>query len=296
MAVRSGPFDNANMGETGWNYVHTAHNGVLDNIMNRLAAAASTSTARGVEVSSGVALHGGFFLENDATETVVSSENTSGSPRIDRLVARVDTSANAVTLTVIEGTPSNNPSPPSITGSDEPLWRWRLESGAGSVSDLRSERAFISGFVTHGARPVEPNTGHIHFEDGRTLQFDGSQWEVLFSDSGWVNVPPTTGHWNQHGSRPLRVRRLGKIVTLQGSWNRGPTFSFSATGSFQQFSSIPAGFHPPVTIQFEMVALNTAVRSMQCQIETDGDLDLDLDGENLPSGSAVHFLATWMVD
>lgn len=290
MADTFGPFDNANMGETGWETILDRLRGVLDD--SYLVATASGITSRGVDLSAGSVLHTGYHYTTDTTREVVSSANTSGSPRIDRVVARVDTSANTMLPTVLEGTPAANPSPPTVADTDELLWRWRIEDGATAVSNLRDERTVISGLVTSGVRPAVVHSGHLHHRSGLWEGWNGSSWVTLHEDSGWERVS-LRGHWVQ-SSNPLRVRRIGNIVNLSGRILRGSTFQF-LPNFFEQIGQLQSQFRPDHTLVNNVEIPDQSIHWMQCRVLTSGAVEVDLDGQNLATDAPVDINMTWMV-
>lgn len=63
------------------------------------------SSGRQVKVRPGVAVVQGFYAEDTVEAILAISANATGGVRVDRVVLRVDTTANTVTRAILEGTP-----------------------------------------------------------------------------------------------------------------------------------------------------------------------------------------------
>lgn len=77
------------------------------------------SSGRQVKVRTGGAFVEGHYWDSDATVTLALSANSSGNPRRDLIVVRLDQSVSPATLAlaVVTGTPAGSPSTPSVTYS-----------------------------------------------------------------------------------------------------------------------------------------------------------------------------------
>jgi hypothetical protein len=120
MAESYWPFDagsGASSTETRWRAMAQhwvlGGSGVLATELNKLSTIGD-STGMQVKVDTGRAWVAGHFYENDAQRTLAIASNSSGNPRIDRVVVRADFTANTITALVITGTPAASPSPSSI--------------------------------------------------------------------------------------------------------------------------------------------------------------------------------------
>lgn len=71
-----------------------------------------------LSVSSGIALIQGRQYQNTATITLTLSPGAA-TPRIDRVVARLDVAARKILLAVVSGTPSSTPTPPALTRNND---------------------------------------------------------------------------------------------------------------------------------------------------------------------------------
>ena len=155
MAQTSWPFHDGTSGtpvlEDQWSKMARtwSQSGVID-YGNKLAPY-SDSDGRQVKVSTGRAIVRGHYYENTPPTVVLAiAANASGNPRIDRVVLRLDPSANSVTLTVLQGTPAGSPSAPALTQTDVGVFeislaRVTVANGATNIvpADVIDERTFI---------------------------------------------------------------------------------------------------------------------------------------------------------
>lgn len=96
------------------------------------------STGKQVKIKTGAGWAYGAFFLNDA-EYVLGpiADNTSGNPRIDRVVVRFDWTLNTAAITLLVGTPAASPVPPSVANSPGVVWDLQL-----------AQVAVAAGFVT----------------------------------------------------------------------------------------------------------------------------------------------------
>ncbi len=110
-----------------WHHVlgSTYDAGVIPSYLNNLEVTAPGGVMS-VQVAPGGAFVGGHVYESDAVETLVIAGNSSGNPRIDRVVLRVSYAAQEVRLAVLQGTAAANPVPPSLTRVYATTWEMSL--------------------------------------------------------------------------------------------------------------------------------------------------------------------------
>lgn len=82
--------------------------------LNKLACTASGANMN-VSIDTGRAWVQGFFYKNDASASKTLSAAHATLNRIDRVILRLDRSANTVLLAVLTGTPGASPSAPALT-------------------------------------------------------------------------------------------------------------------------------------------------------------------------------------
>lgn len=125
--------------------------GYGDGLLVRQTSPASNQ----VVVPSGSAIVGGIHYYNDADILLTISSNTSGNPRIDRVVLRANWSTQTVTATIVEGTPASTPIPPALTQNWGTVWEcalaqiWVADSFSTiTYQDIHDDRAVIAPPVT----------------------------------------------------------------------------------------------------------------------------------------------------
>jgi len=92
-------------------------------VLSGLRVVESTPNAKSVVVQPGKVVIHGRLMTTDADETLTIADNTSGNPRIDRIVAECDWAAQTITLKVVPGTPGASPTPPALTQNAGTLWQ-----------------------------------------------------------------------------------------------------------------------------------------------------------------------------
>lgn len=122
MAERSFPFDagaGATVLEVEWQKMarEWLATGVITGRLNQLAVSADGS-ARSVTVASGRGWVDGFAYENDAALAQPIDAADASNPRIDRIVVRLDRTANEARVRVVKGTPAASPVAPALTQTD----------------------------------------------------------------------------------------------------------------------------------------------------------------------------------
>jgi len=196
-------------------------------------------------------LRGSVWDTGDSDIVVPLAANTSGSPRIDLIVARLDRpSGYEVTEHVITGTPASSPTVPSptrqITPSgvyDLPLAAVRVEPGASAITgDKVTPLHWWLGNdgqirCTSSTRPPH-SAGLTIWEDGRLLVSTGTQWRAVSEETGWVNGAAASG-WS---ASVFQVRRTGRLVESRIQVMR--TGGDLSPGADVQIGTIPVGYRP----------------------------------------------------
>lgn len=247
------------------------------------------TSGRNVVLSAGRA-----FVRAQAAQATSSNATAipaaAGSPRVDRLVLRLDrtaaTEAAIIVPTVITGTPAASPSPPALTRSEDHLWdlpmaRWTSQSN-GSLTGLIDERPVLGGQVLQlPANPYPPSGRQIGVtSDGRVLaSLDGTSWDtVLYSDTGWQNLKlngPQGSAWTLDGA--CRVRAVSGVVRLRFSVMRAGTSALGvndANGSAPFV--LPPAFRPAVSEPGHAYSgfFNGPRQPCSCLVNPDGTVQL----------------------
>lgn len=173
MAQTSWPFENIDTSETQYSQLfRNLGQGPIDGKGFELEPYAD-STGMNVKVKSGQALVRGHYYDSTGTETITIPVADSTNPRIDRVVLRLDPTANSILLHVIQGTPNVSPSAPALTQTDGALYDLPLAQ----VYVAANATIIAPGNVTDERTLYTPWTGSVAIEDVSGLQtaLDGKQ-------------------------------------------------------------------------------------------------------------------------
>jgi hypothetical protein len=149
------PYDSNEFSLSWLERVFAAYNTgyVVPSYGSDLDISVNTGADRALILSSGAAFVKGYFYENSSTVNISLAENVSGSPRLDRIVLRVDWEERTVRVEVLEGTPTATPTLPELTQEAGEVWEETLyyvwvEPSAGVFSelDIHDEREFGLSF------------------------------------------------------------------------------------------------------------------------------------------------------
>lgn len=239
-------------------------NGVFTTPITSLMVDATSGMMVAVR-SGGCHINGAIgYQSEDASFTI---DTSSSNPRIDRIVARFDTSEDYrnIELYVLKGNASTNPTPPAIRQEDNyyeiVLADIFVRAGATeiSASDITDRRAdsSVCGFVV----PAIPSSGQfdelwsqlkssidlveasLTNTQAGNLQNQINAISAVARDTGWVEVPVSV----QTSSAPPMVRRIGDICFLAGEV--GLT-EFGRDGWYREILAIPDGFSPSQDMSF----------------------------------------------
>lgn len=146
-------------------------------VVSGLAVIASSPAGANVTVTAGKAVIRGRLYWLNTDQTVDINDNTSGNPRIDRVVLQADYAAQTIRLVALEGTPAGSPSAPTVTETDNVLWELSLSTvavanGFSTITDSNITRDRV------WARDEAPGDTHDSFNPnlestGRYLKADG---------------------------------------------------------------------------------------------------------------------------
>jgi hypothetical protein len=181
MAESSFPFDGGSVAENQWGDMAQfwLGTGVIKGQLNLLNTFAD-STGMQVKVDTGKAWVQGYFYKNDALKVLPISAANATNPRIDRVILRLDFTANSITVVVLAGTPAASPVPPVLTQS---VSKWEISLaqvyvGANvstiTAANITDERSLVGGLtpyfhLNNNTSQSYPTTGafqYIHFSSG----------------------------------------------------------------------------------------------------------------------------------
>jgi hypothetical protein len=218
MAQTSWPFHNGTTGtpvlEDEWSIMARtwAGSGVIGTPGDASLQVYADSSGRQVFVRSGRAGVRGHFYDNDADVALAIGANTSGNPRIDRVVLRLDPSADSAVLAVRQGTAAAVPSAPTLTTTDTGTYEVTLAQvyvangaaviAAGNVTDERVYLLPAPMLAVSARRPLSPAVGQA------ILETDTGAWR-MWNGSAWVDVADPT---SRAGIVPI-----GSVVAYGGT-------------------------------------------------------------------------------
>ncbi len=183
-----------------------------------LRPSVGSGTGNVVSVSAGRGWCRGVFYATDTAVTTTLPDNTTSSPRLDRIVLRVDLANNRAFITSVTGTPAASPTLPALTNDDTngvydlPLGYARVEASNISFS-VTDSRAFVGRpvvYATSQNRPDPRGRPLVAYEtDTRRVishsGISGSSWQIglgedILRSSGAYNADlgnNTQTGWNQ---------------------------------------------------------------------------------------------------
>jgi hypothetical protein len=232
------PFDSgsgANVTESQWsqmaqNWIAT---GVIKGALNELLVYGD-STGMQVKVKSGQAWMKGHFFQSDAEVILAIGTASSVNPRIDRVIIRVDWTANTIALAVLQGTPAVSPTPPALTQN---VSRWEISLAQINVG--KSVSTIASGNIAD-ERPFAIPQGYF---------------------PGWTNLPLfTASGWSNYGGS---METCQYYVDAEGFVNVKGAATGGVGGSWVVL--MPVGLRPNAAQKFLCAAgNNTGVAAISC--------------------------------
>lgn len=212
------------------------------------------STGRQAKIRANTAaLIRGFRWES-GTEGVVQplDANTSGQPRLDRFVLRLDRSNFTVRVAVLKGTPAPTPSLATLTqqtGStgfyEWPLGSVKVASNAGSglpsiaAGDVTSEEYFLAPRTTVGHRFPPASPGAIHHDGERMYRGVGGLWVPIGESGPWTKITASGGWTNDN----IYCKRTNGFTTFQCQVQLNSTAA-RAANTPTRVCFLPAEFRP----------------------------------------------------
>lgn len=269
--------------------------GVIPNVGGELAVTASGGSMN-VSVASGVAVvQGGYPFGlipyvREAAGNVLISSNSSGNPRIDRIVLRVTREGQPekgkIQLMVIEGTPAASPAAPAITSSvstyDYSLAQVLVGNGVASIaSDKVTDERYSSSLNQAFAfgRPTGIRTGDLLY-----INASGKLARLPVSTNGYrLTLASGLPAWTQElGGATVNFGNGSGVLTTSVA-DQFFTIPYAATFLRWQVRSIDA----TSTIAFDVDKAASGSSSYS-----------SIDGSEIPTLTAAQFaedsnLTTW---
>jgi hypothetical protein len=136
--------------------------GIVGDITNELQVKPQAVPNKTVYVDTGAIMIKGAMRSLITTEELALTDNTSGNPRIDRIIARLNYTDRKIEFVVKQGTPAVSPSAPALT-RNETAWELSLAQIAVAngystitVTEITDERAdeSLCGYFKYRAKPA----------------------------------------------------------------------------------------------------------------------------------------------
>lgn len=270
------------------------------------------STGRQVKVRALTAgrIRGTKFNDTAGT-TVAMTTNTSGSPRVDLLVARLDRpaapDAYIVTYVVIAGVPAASPVAPqpvrteSLDGSgtwDIPIAEIRVANGYTTVaaSDVTNRAWWISPSGFHGFDAAKPPAeGGALFRANDTgityLGTPGGSWQRLYYNTGWQALTISVSGWS---ALTFHFARSGDLVVMTARLQRtGSDLDASADSTF---GTLDTTFRPGMTI-WDSYHCSKTPHSAHCYVTAAGTITFagtSTTGQEIKTDAILYANMTWL--
>lgn len=219
------------------------------------------STGRQVKIRANVAyLLRGFRWESGSSTVVRPLDaNTSGQPRVDLGVLRLDREDFTVRFEIIKGSPAANPVTPAVTQQtgttglfEVPVGAVRVTSSATAglpsiaSSDVTPMETWLAppNTVAHSSRrgAVDPGGLFTEYDTNRTYVGLGSRWHLIGEDGSWTTISPAGGWDTDAGDSHIRARRRNGYTYFQCTVQM--TGSDKAAGTDLTVCTLPSQFRP----------------------------------------------------
>ncbi|MFD5294791.1 hypothetical protein ACFWJU_06245 [Streptomyces mutabilis] len=218
---------------------------------------AGTGLSVNIRADVAASIRGHGWYSGTDVFSVPLSANISSQARTDWIVLRLDRSDWTVKAAAVGGTPGSGP--PALTQQtggtgvyEIPLAQVRILGGASSVTVTRAEL-----YVGTRCRPCTsttrnplPRRGELAAETdtGRTMQWDGSAWQVFYSRTENFVIDSPLSAWSVLIESTLE-ERSGSVHVRLGAWQRkAGRLSFDTDSRLPVL--IPAAYRHPYRAQY----------------------------------------------
>lgn len=266
MSISSYPFDGQAVSEGQYSYLFrelASHSGVADQVAGTGFYTYGDASGMRVKVNPGFAIVRGHAVQSTATETLTIAA-ASAAQRYDRVVLRLDPTANSITLAVVQGTSGGGV--PALTQTDTGVYEFPLATvtvpvGAATIvsGNVTGERRFLGNTVggwTTSTRPENARTGRLGLNTSTNQweYWDGTQWKDLAPTINWGTVegrpttfPPAahTHVWSDVASKPTTFPPSSHNHDWDDITGKPSTFAPSThSHSWSSITSKPSTFPP----------------------------------------------------
>ncbi|MER8116268.1 tail fiber domain-containing protein [Streptomyces sp. NPDC094031] len=266
MAITSYPFDGQAVTETQFSQMFREFqdSGVVASYSAESAFGVSAGSGMQVSVAAGLAFVRGFMVQSTATE-ILTIPAAGTSARVDRIVLRLDPSANSIVLAVLQGTAGSS-TPTALTQTDAGLYEMELAQVAVGASITSITSANITpmrpvvgtrvGSWATRTRPASPRMGQIGYNN-TTSQWEfwnGTAWASLVATVTWDSlsgvpasfVPAAHAHkWADISDRPSSLPPAAHTHDWSQVTGKPTSFVPSAHGhDWDDISGKPSTYDP----------------------------------------------------
>lgn len=240
MAQTSWPFENIDTSETQYSQLfRNLGEGPVAGHAFELEPYAD-STGMNVKVKAGQALVRGHYYDSTGTETIIIPAANATNPRIDRVVLRLDPTANTILLHLLQGTPAASPTAPALTQTD------------GAIYDLPLAQVYVAanatviapGNVTDERTLYSPWTGSVTIAAVSGLQTELNDLDAAISaNTSAINTKQdiAAAVSTKTGAYTLAVGDVNDLVLANGTFTITVPASTFATGTRVDVANIGSG-------------------------------------------------------
>ncbi|MDX3405163.1 tail fiber domain-containing protein [Streptomyces sp. ME02-6977A] len=266
MSISSYPFDGQAVSEGQYSYLFrelASHSGIADAVGGTGFNVYGDSSGMQVKVNAGFAIVRGHAVQSTATETVTIAA-ASAATRYDRVVLRLDPTANKISIAVVQGTSGGGV--PALTQTDTGIYEFPLATvtvpiGSATVSagNVSTEREFLGNSVggwTTATRPKNARTGRLGLNTSTNQWefWDGTEWKDLAPTITWSTIqgrpstftPSAHGHdWDEISGKPSTYPPSSHSHSWSSITSKPSTFAPSShSHSWSSITSKPSTFKP----------------------------------------------------
>ncbi|MFE9924258.1 tail fiber domain-containing protein [Streptomyces sp. NPDC005774] len=247
MSISSYPFDGQPVSEGQYSRLFgelASHSGIADSESGPDFRVYGDSSGMQVKVNPGFAIVRGHAVQSTAVETIPIAAAGSAT-RYDRIVLRLDPTANSITIAVVQG--ASGGGVPALTQTSTGIYEFPLATvtvsvGSATISsgNVSPERVYLGNTVGGWAtstRPANPRIGRLG------LNTSTNQWE-FWDGARWRDLAPTID-WTTIDGRPASFTPAAHNHAWSEVTGKPSTFAPSAhTHPWGDISGKPSTFNP----------------------------------------------------
>jgi hypothetical protein len=248
----------------------------------------------------------GFVWYSGASAITMNLSANAGATRIDRIVLRLDRSAETITETIITGTPGSG-TPPTLVNAagpgtgvwDFPLARVTVVNGATTIAaeDVVPEAWYVGGnpiVVDISTRLPSAGTSHMPpagtmcyvTSEERILVSTGTDYQEIHADTGWLSIPMQAG-WGVDAFSVAQYRKKNGVVYVTPGFKR--TGASLPAGTASAIALLPTGFWPAHAMRMGGVINQAGYDNAIGAIATNGGIGISEYAVTIQSGKWLYF-------